>query len=684
MFKYPFVKQEGLKDCGCASILMILRYYKGNLSIENLRNLTKTGKNGTSAYNMVEACNKIGFSAKGVKCDLSDLKDVILPCIAHVIIDDMYKHYVVIYEINFAKQFLVIGDPDKGIKHISFDKFSKIWTGVLITLYPCCMLPISKNINIGQFIYRNVIKYKSELFLLLFLSLIIILFKIFSSFYFKFIIDGMSISKNYLRSLFLIFLLLSLTKIFIDFLRNKFLIILNCKLDFSLTLDAFKRIVSLPYRYYHNRTSGEIISKINDLGNSRDVISKICVGLFIDLPLVIVSAIFLVRINLTLFFVTLLAFVLYIILSVIYNKIYINWVNIIKGDREKINSFMYESISGFDTVKGIGIESNIIDKFNHKYVDLLNNFYRLQSHINIQGLCKNIVGDIGNLVILFLGSLLVFDNKLSLSYLITYSSMMVYFFEPIRNIIDLDLSFKDSCESIRRVLSLYEGHSDKGVLNFKNGLIEFKNLNFTFDNKENILNNINLRINKGEKIMFYGSSGSGKSTLLKLLMGYYEINRGCIFISGIDINDYKIKSLRKNICYVSQNEILFNDSLINNLKFYSKSNDDIITMTRLCEFNEILSNNMGFNMMIEENGFNLSGGERQRIVLARTFLKQAQIFLIDEGLSQIDVSLERKILSNIFKKYVDKTIIIISHRLENMDLYDRVLHMMDGKICDEK
>lgn len=261
---------------------------------------------------------------------------------------------------------------------------------------------------------------------------------------------------------------------------------------------------------------------------------------------------------------------------------------------------------------------------------------------------------------------------------------MVYFFEPIRNIIDLDLSFKDSCESIRRVLSLYEGHSDKGVLNFKNGLIEFKNLNFTFDNKENILNNINLRINKGEKIMFYGSSGSGKSTLLKLLMGYYEINRGCIFISGIDINDYKIKSLRKNICYVSQNEILFNDSLINNLKFYSKSNDDIITMTRLCEFNEILSNNMGFNMMIEENGFNLSGGERQRIVLARTFLKQAQIFLIDEGLSQIDVSLERKILSNIFKKYVDKTIIIISHRLENMDLYDRVLHMMDGKICDEK
>lgn len=684
MFKYPFVKQEGLKDCGCASILMIIRYYKGNLSIERLRDLTKTNKNGTSAYNMIDACNKIGFDAKGVKCELSDFKNVILPCIAHVIIDDIYKHYIVIYEVNFDKKILVIADPDKGIRKISFDKFEKIWTGVLIILYPYCSLPITKNVNVNQFIYKNIVRYKKDIFLLLLLSFIIILLKISSSFYFKFIIDGINISKNYLKSIFFVFLLLTMTKFIINYLRNKFLIILNSKLDFSLTLDAFKRIILLPYRYYHNRTSGEIISKINDLGASRDVISKICVCLFIDLPLVVVTVVFLAKINILLTCITFLIFVFYVILSVIYNKIYEHWINKIKNEREKINSFMYESISGFETVKGINIENKVINKFNYKYVCLLNNIYKLQCHANVQGVIKDLFNDVGNLFIILFGSLLVFDNKLSLGYLITFTSMMVYFLEPIRNVIDLDLSFKESREAMTRVLSLYEDYTDKGLINFKNGVIEFKNLNFTFDNNKNILNNINLTINKGEKIMFYGPSGSGKSTLFKLLMGYYRVDRGSIVISGIDINDIKVSSLRHNISYISQNEILFNDTLLNNLKFYSCNNDDIISITKLVEFNEILDNSLGLNLVIEEGGFNLSGGQRQRIVLARTLLKKSEIILIDEGLSQVDVSLERKILTNIFNKYRNKTIIIISHRLENMNLYDRVLHMKDGEIKDEK
>ena len=444
-------------------------------------------------------------------------------------------------------------------------------------------------------------------------------------------------------------------------------------------MDAFRRIISLPYSYYHNRTSGEIISKINDLGNSRDVISKICVCLFIDLPIVIISFIFLIKMNFTLFLITFIIFVLYLFLSFVYNKIYTKYIYDIKNKKEQINSFMFESINGFETVKGINIEGKIIDKFNRKYTSLLNKIYLLQGHINTQGILKDLVNDIGNILIIFIGSLLVFDNKFDIGSLVTYTSMVVYFLEPIRNIIDLDFSFKESRESISRVISLYENYSDKGVLNFKNGLIEIKNLSFTFDDKKDVLSNINLVINKGEKILFYGASGSGKSTLLKLLMHYYNVPRGCIFISGNDINDYRTSSLRKNISYVSQNEILFNDSLINNLKFYG---NDIVSISKCFKFNEIMDNDLGFNMMIEENGFNLSGGQRQRVVLARTFMKQAPIILIDEGLSQIDDSLEREILTNVFDKY-DSTIIIVSHRLSNTDLYDRVIHFVDGEIVDE-
>ncbi len=682
--KYPFVKQEGYKDCGCASLLMIIRYYNGNVSIERLRDLTHTSKNGTSAYNLIKASSELGFYSKGVKGNIGDLKTVIFPCIAHVIIDKNIKHYIVIYEINYDKEFLVIADPGIGIKKISFNYFSSIWDGVLIILYPIRSIPNMKKTSIIDFMLKSISKFKGSFFMLLVLSIFIIILKLFSSFYFKFIIDGIDISKQYIKSIFIIFLILSITKLVINYLRGKFLIILNCKLDFSLVLDTFKRVISLPYHYYHNRTTGEIISKINDLGVSRDFISKVCVSLLIDFPLIIISAIFLIKINLNLFLINLFILVVYVILSFIYGKVYRYYIDRIKTNKELINSYMYESINGFETVKGINIESSIIDKFNNKYIEFLNNAYKLDNHINDQRFIKDIINDVGYVFIVFFGALFVFDDKLSLGYLITFSSMMAYFLEPIRNIIDIDVNIKESRESITRVLSLYENCSDKGIVNFNGGNIQISNLSFTFDNMKDVLKDVNLTVDKGQKIMIYGTSGSGKSTLLKLLMGYYSVPRSMISFDGIDINDYKIKSLRKNITYVSQNEMLFNDTLLSNLSFYSRDNSDILSITKLLEFNEILDNDLGLNMMIEENGFNLSGGQRQRIVLARALLKKSKIILIDEGLSQVDVELERKILSNVFKKYKDNTFIIISHRLENMDLYDRIIRIDEGVLSEEK
>jgi len=681
--KYPFVRQEGIKDCGPACLLMIIKYYKGNVSIERLRDLTRTSKSGTSAYNLVLASKELGFYSKGMRGSIDDLKSVVLPCIAHVVIDKVYKHYVVIYEINYDKEYLLIADPDKCIKKISFSYFISIWSGVVVMLYPVRTIPFNKSVNVFDFVFKNILKFKRILLSLLLLSIFIIFIKLLSSFYFKFIIEGIDISKDYLKSIFIIFSLLSITRLIINYLRNRFLIILNCRMDLSLVLDAFKRVILLPYSYYHNRTSGEIVSRLNDLSISRDFISKIVVNIFIDIPLILISIIFLVKINVYLFLISLLVVLLYFLIFICYRKIYKSFIDKIKTDKELVNSYMYESINGFETVKGINIESRVIDKFNNMYISFLNDKYLLDNHVNNQNFFKDFIGDFCSLIILFVGSLFVIDGKLSIGYLITFSSMISYFLDPIRNFVDMDLSIGESRESITRVLSLYENYTDKGIINFKAGNIVFRNLCFSFDNKRNILNGVDVSINKGEKVMIYGTSGSGKSTLLKLLMGYYSIGRGMVFIDGVDINDYKLKSIRKNITYVSQNELLFNDTLLNNLNLYSNDNDYILSMTKLVEFNEILDNNLGLNMMVEENGFNLSGGQRQRIVLARALLKQAQIILIDEGLSQVDVPLERKILSNIFDKFKDKTFIIVSHRLQNMDLYDRFIRIDEGVLYEE-
>ena len=213
------------------------------------------------------------------------------------------------------------------------------------------------------------------------------------------------------------------------------------------------------------------------------------------------------------------------------------------------------------------------------------------------------------------------------------------------------------------------------------GSIVFRNFSYTYDDQKVVLKDINFKINSGEKVIILGSSGSGKSTLLKILMRYYEVNRDKVFINDIDINDYNEID---GINYISQSENLFTDSLYNNLTMFQQVNiNKILEVSEICEIKEIISNNpLGYNMFIEENGFNLSGGERQRIILARTLLRRFNILIIDEGLNQVDVNLERKILKNLFNKYKNKTILVISHRLENLDLYNRKMVLENGVLIE--
>ena len=260
------------------------------------------------------------------------------------------------------------------------------------------------------------------------------------------------------------------------------------------------------------------------------------------------------------------------------------------------------------------------------------------------------------------------------------------FLGPIKNIIGLDQTIKDAKISLKRILDLIDYDvKETGIVDkFKNGDIEFKNLKFSFNNINNILENINITINKNSKVMVVGKSGSGKSTLFKLLMKYNSVDNNSIIIGGIDLNKYTKKSIENNIIYIGQQESLFNDTLYNNLCFKNNSSDSILEVCKMCYVDEIIDSNLGFNTLIEENGFNLSGGERQRIILARSLLQKFNILIIDEALNQVDVDLERKILKNLFKKYKDKTIIVISHRLDNLDLFDSLMKFEKGVVNIEK
>lgn len=682
--KYPFIKQDNIKDCGCACLGMIINFYGGNLPIDQIRDLTKTDKNGTTAFHIIEACKSIGFNAEGIKTSLEQLnkENLILPCIAHVVIDGKYKHFVVIYKIDFKNKKIIIADPSCSIKKITFSEFQKMWSGVLITLYPLKKLPLTQNIPFIDFLLKIIKLHKAFIFNIIMLSIFITMFSVISSFYMKNILDA--INYNNLTIIFIFFLFINIFKILSDFFRNKLLIYLNQKIDLLLTLDTYKKIISLPYNYYHTRTTGDIISRVNDLSIIRNMITKVSLSLFIDLPLALVTFIIFYIINTKLFFISLIIVFIYLLLMIFSKNRITNNINTIQVNKSETMSYMIETINGFETVKSVGNEAQIIDKFEKKYVKFLKNIFKFDNYNNTISILKDLVNAVGYLTIIYVGAKMVTLGNLTFGDLLVFVNLLNYFLEPIKNIIDLNSEIKEAKNSLRRILELFKNENKKQTFidNVKVKEISFNNLSYSYDYKEKQLKNINLKLKK-QKILILGKSGSGKSTLFKLLMRYYEIPRNQITINGYDINDYKDDVIKQNFSYISQNEILYTDSIYNNLKIDKNiTEEQIIEISKKCFIDEFL-NDLGLNMLIEENGYNLSGGQRQRIILARALLKNFEVLIIDEGLSQMDINLERKILKNLFKMYENKMIIVISHRLDNMDLYDRVIELKNGEIVKD-
>ena len=670
--KYPFTKQEGLKDCAAACMQMIIKYYNGYISINDLNEMLETTKEGVSAFKIIEVSNKIGFKATGIRLNLLELtKSVTLPVIAHVVINN-YNHYVVVYKIDSFKKSVIIADPQSKIKTISFKEFESIWTNVIINLYP--VKPIEHRNYEKHLNYKNIIlKNKKTIFQLCYISFIYMILSIVASFYMKYVFDNYLSNFHLIFTVFILFIIINLYKIFTNLIRTKILINLNKNIDIDLSLDIFSKILSLPYGYYRNKTTGEIITRYTELSKIRETISKVLLTLFLDLPLCITSFIIMYFLNSKLTMISLIAVLLYTIIVIAYNRILNDTILEAQIKKAEMNTVLIESINGFETIKGLNLYDYINLKFENKYIKYLKNVIRIDSILNIKENLKEIVNQLIEMIIIFTGVIYVRSETITIGTLMTYNSILVFFLAPIRNLLSLDNSIIESKRIVKRVNEMLKKEENVKKINIVYGDILIKSLSFK-QNEKIILNKINLYISKGEKVIITGKSGSGKSTLLKILMNYYNDYQGEIKINGINIKSINLKNV-----YISQNETLFTDTIYNNIVL-GNNDSNFSEIVKMCYVDEIINSNLGYNQIIEENGFNISGGQKQRIILARSIINEFDLLLIDEGLNQIDVELERKILKNLFNKFHDKTIIIVSHRLENMDLYDKLIKLENGKV----
>ena len=688
MRKKLIVKQEYSKECGSACLLSIVRFYGGNVSINSLIELTKTDKSGTNFYNMAIASRSIGLDSKCYKVtELTNLYNLKKPFIAQIISNNL-THFVVVYKI--FKNKIIIMDPGQGKIVMEVSKFINIFTGYVMLFEPYKKLPLIKDNNyLNKDIIEMVINNKKLIFNILFLSLMFSIMICICSFYLDIVISNI-INNNY-KSILLIsivFINIEILKSLTYYFRNKLLYCFTRKLDSVLIINTFRKIILLPYNYYKNKTNGEIVSRINDLISVRTLINKLITNVFLDFLIMLVASIILISISLKMYLALLLIIFIYLIIFIIFKKSIMKLISLNQDNNAKLNSFMIENINGYETVKGLHLESIIENKFSKLYCKCLDDNIAYNKIYNIELLFKNFISSIGIILITYIGIIEIKNNKMTLEMLIIFWSLMGYFLEPISNFLDLSKEYYYVKNSVKRINNLLQVDSVNFDSNDKidnlKGDIVINKLCFSHNYNNIILNNISLNIKNCEKVLILGSSGSGKSTLLKILYRYFEVPRNKVFINYYDINDCGLLDIRNNMSYVSQNEILYTDTIKNNIlldrEIDYKRFIDICKIT--CVEEIVKEKFLGYDTILEENGANISGGQRQRIILARSLLTEKSFMLMDESFSEIDIDTERRILKNLFNYYRNTTFIIVSHRLDNLDLYDRMIRLVDGNLID--
>ena len=408
MKKYPFVKQDGIKDCASACVQMILKYYGGYTSMTKLNEMMRTSHKGTDAYHLVLALQELGFKAEGRKFKNFYFP---LPVIAHVIINDSYKHYVVIYEVDFRRRRLLIGDPSFGLRRLSFDEFKKMWTGVIITIKPVRKLIKEEEPKVIPFVLKLVRPNVKSLVLIGGLSFVVSVLAVVTSFFLQVLINYLNKDFDGLFDVCGIFLVVFLAYAFLKFFRNSRLIKLNREIDSRLSIDTFKQIVHLPYRFFRQRTTGEITSYFNDLFWIREFIMDVSIAIFTNLPIMIMLFLVMAYLNFGALLIVLFICLLYFLDFIYYFRKNEIKVDQVLYEKAFVNSYMTERIGGFESVKNLDMEGMVISKFRKVYEKYLSTVKDVDITYNKQILDKEIVHYFG------------------LFFLIIYIFLVFYFFE---------------------------------------------------------------------------------------------------------------------------------------------------------------------------------------------------------------------------------------------------------------
>lgn len=678
--KLPLILQDEITECGYACVAMISNFWGHDLDLHALRRMNKTSQQGVNLLILKNLFEDLGFMTRALSVPLCEIDQIKTPALLHWDLN----HFVVLKKVKRGK--VIIHDPAIGVRHCSMEDFSQSFTGVVLEVEKSNdFQKIKESSKLALLdLVKTATGINRYIGLLIVLSFTIEFLNLLNPLFMQYVTDNVIRSSNInnLYAISAVFILLILIQVFIEYVRGNMVIYLTNNLNEQFSSNVVKHLLKLPLDFFEKRHKGDIQSKFQSIDHiqkkiSTDFVTAILDGLMIVINLMVMMI-----------YSTLLTLIVMMSLSVCLVMRYLSYQSLKKQTESSIvqhakaSSVFLETLQGIVPIKSFSKEQIRFNRWRNCYINSLNADILVSRYHLIYSTLNQLLFHMEPILIVGVGVSLVLSNKFSVGMLIAFLAYRMLLVSKAASLLQNLVDYKLISIQLRRLSDLLFHEPEiidagNGSVKEVSGALTLKNIQFKYNfNEDYILNNINLTINAGEKVVIIGPSGCGKSTLLKVMMGLLQMTSGEIYIDKHSIKDFGIRDFRQITASVMQEDTLLTGSIIENISFFDENLDlegVYHAAKSACIHDTIIQFQMGYETLVGDMGSTLSGGQKQRILLARALYKKPKILFLDEATSHLDVDNERKI--NCFLKSLNMTQVIIAHRKETIEMADRVINL---------
>lgn len=688
------VKQRDITDCGAACLASVAAFYNLKMAVARIRQFAGTDKKGTNVLGLIEAAQKMGFLAKGVRGEWDSLFKIPKPSIAHVIVREVLHHYVVIFAAT--EKYIEIMDPGDGqMHHVSHNDFRKQWTGVLVLLTPGEKFTVgNEKISLSSRFWQLIRPSRGILIQSLVGALVFSVLGLAMSLYVGKLVDtvlpGGNISLLNLLGIAMVFIII--LRLILSWFQSLFILKTGQRIDATLILGYYQHLLKLPQTFFDNMRTGEIISRIGDAVKIRAFVNDVSISFILNIFILIVSFVLMFTFYWKLALIMLSVIPLYILIYIISDRLNRKVQRKVMERAADLEAQLVESLSSAGTIKRFGLEEFSNLKTETRFVGLLDILYKSGMNGIFSSSSSGLISQLITILVLWIGSGFAIGSQITPGELLSFYSIVGYFTGPVNGIIGFNRTLQDAKIAADRLFEIFdletEGEDGKtDLLPDRVGDIIFENVKFRYGTRVDVFDSLNLEIKKGEITAITGESGSGKTTLVSLLQNLYPLQSGSIRIGNFNLQHLTNGSLRKVVSVVPQKIDLFAGNVVDNIAV-GDFTPDMARIIAICDklgmtkFIDQLPH--GFNTWLGENGASLSGGQQQRIAIARALYRDPEILILDEATSSLDSMAEAFVQNTMnLLRNEQKTVIVIAHRLSTISQAQRVIVLDKGAVVQD-